>query len=72
MTPATKDPLADAMARLADNANWRHYVLTVVGKRDAAVRNLLYSTDKDLNTLRGEARAFDKLVDQFKRNGVKV
>lgn len=72
MTNPNPDSLDQSLSRLADNANWRHYVSTVVTKRDAAVRKLLYSTDLDIHALKGEARAFDQLVDQMKRNGVKI
>lgn len=72
MTIPEKDPLTEALVRLSDNAHWRHYVSTVVAKRDAAVRKLLYGEGQEIQALRGEARAFDQLVDQFKRNGVKL
>jgi hypothetical protein len=72
MTVTEKDPLTEALVRLSDNAHWRHYVTTIVAKRDAAIRSLLYGKEQDIHTLRGEARAFDQLVDQLKRNGVKL
>jgi acylphosphatase len=72
MNEPEKDLLAEALARLSDNAHWRHYVGTVVLKRDGAVRALLYGEDKNVQALRGEARAFDQLVDQLKRYGVKT
>lgn len=70
MNEPAKDPLADAVARLKDNAYWRHYVHTLSAKRDAAVHNLLYGKENSLEALRGEARAMDQLVAQLKRYGV--
>lgn len=69
MNEDPKDDIAKTLAMLRDNAYWRHYVTTLVAKRDAAVRTLLYSKDDDIQALRGEARAFDTLVQQLKRHG---
>jgi len=72
MTATEKDPLAEAVARLADNAYWRHYVSTLVTQRDASVHKLLYGSAEEAESLRGEARAFDQMINKLRRNGAKI
>lgn len=72
MTAPTPDPLVEALTRLADNAHWRYYVSTLQHKRDDAIRALLYGPPEEIHALRGEARAFDRIVKQLKDHGVKV
>lgn len=72
MSDSPLDPLVDALTRLKDNTHWRYYVDTLGEKRNGAIRALLYGKETDLQTLRGEARAYDQMVENLKRNGVKT
>lgn len=57
----SRDILAENLLRLKDNAHWRHYVGTLRALRDQTVRQLLNSDHPD-EGLRGEARAYEKLL----------
>lgn len=56
-----RDKLAAIFAALEGNAYWRQYVSTLQEARDDAVRKLLLSDHPD-EAMRGEARAYEKLL----------
>lgn len=58
---SARNLLTENLLRLKDNAHWRHYVSTLVELRDGAVKQLLHSDHPD-EALRGEARAYEKML----------
>jgi hypothetical protein len=59
--------LADNLARLSDNAHWRHYVSTIESIYNTQVEALLNSDHPD-EALRGECRTLLKLLKTIHQN----
>ena len=66
----SRDALAEIFSALAGNAYWRQYVSTLEAKKADAVRQLLRAPAAD-EALRGEARAYEKLLDTIRTNSPK-
>lgn len=59
--------LAENLLRLNSNAYWRHYVIFLETKYESVVEALLNSEHPD-EALRGECRAYAKLLKQIHSN----
>lgn len=56
-----------ALAGLKDNGFFAHYVKMLEALRESAVTTLLYSDHPD-EALRGEARSYDKMLKDIRKN----
>lgn len=65
---ASRAELIEAVRQLQSAPGFRLYVLTLQGHRDHTVKTLLTADPAQVERLRGEAAAYDKLLSDILNN----
>lgn len=66
---ASRETLARALAQLQHSPGYRDYVHTLEAERASTIHKLLYAQAAgEVEVLRGEARAYDRMLTTIKSN----